>query len=118
MKAEDVKHVKNPYGYKVNINNPKITEFYAAYKRQIADGVNAAYPISDTERFRFECILRQGYKLFREDREKRDKYTKTVISKIKPLNWKRIRDESKSDRVTRFKVISVLTRKAAENEKC
>lgn len=115
---ENIKHIKNPYGYKVNINHPEITEFYAAYKRQIADGVNVAYPISNTERFRFECILRQAYKLFREDKEKCDQYIKTVISKIKPLDWKRIREERETDRVTRFKVMSALTRKAAENEKC
>lgn len=42
----------NKYGYKININHPKIRPLYEAYKKKIN-----AIILSDDERFDFERVI-------------------------------------------------------------
>ena len=44
----------NKYGYKINVNHPKIKPLYEKYKRHIK-----AIILSDAERFEFERIIFQ-----------------------------------------------------------
>lgn len=44
----------NKYGYKINVNHPKIRPLYEAYKKKIG-----AIILSDKERFHFEYIIFQ-----------------------------------------------------------
>lgn len=48
-KNESIYNPPNKYGYKININNPKIRPFYEAYKAKIG-----AVILSDKERHEFE----------------------------------------------------------------
>lgn len=43
---------QNRYGYRIDINHPKIRPFYDAYKKKIG-----AIILSDNERFEFERII-------------------------------------------------------------
>lgn len=45
----------NKYGYKYNINHPKINELYLRYKEW--KNIPRDYPMSDNERFDFEKYL-------------------------------------------------------------
>lgn len=45
----------NPYGYKLNLSNPKIKELYYRYKNYI--GVAREFPLSDEQRFEFEAYI-------------------------------------------------------------
>ena len=42
----------NAYGYRLNVNHPKINELYRRYKRW--KGLASDFPLSDSERFEFE----------------------------------------------------------------
>lgn len=42
----------NKYGYRININHPKIRPIYDAYKKKVG-----ALILSDEERFEFERII-------------------------------------------------------------
>ena len=45
----------NKYGYKYNINHPKINELYLRYKEW--KGIAPNIPMSDNERFEFEKYI-------------------------------------------------------------
>lgn len=45
-------NVGNKYGYRLNINNPLIYEYYERYKKW--KNLNFRYPISDEQRKEFE----------------------------------------------------------------
>lgn len=45
----------NPYGYRLNINHPKIHELYLRYKAW--KGIPRQFPLSDAERLEFESIV-------------------------------------------------------------
>lgn len=45
----------NPYGYRLNINHPKIHELYQRYKAW--KGIPNQFPLSDAERLEFESIV-------------------------------------------------------------
>ncbi len=49
----------NPYGYKVDVNHPKIRPLYDRFKERI--GRPIAYPLSDRERFQFENFIIQRF---------------------------------------------------------
>lgn len=55
----------NEYGYKININHPKIRPFYESYKKKIG-----AIILSDKERIEFENVI---FKMI-ERKNKHDKY--------------------------------------------
>lgn len=42
----------NPYGYRLNVNHPKVNELYRRFK--VWKGIPYTSPMSDTERFEFE----------------------------------------------------------------
>ena len=42
----------NPYGYKINVNHPKILPLYQRYKDKIGERI-----LSDQQRFEFEGII-------------------------------------------------------------
>lgn len=44
--------LNNKYGYKINVNHPKIRPLYDVYKKKIG-----AMILSDKERFQFESII-------------------------------------------------------------
>lgn len=44
----------NKYGYKININHPKIRPLYEKYKEELHQNI-----LSDNQRFTFECIIFQ-----------------------------------------------------------
>lgn len=96
---------KNKWGYKLNINHPDVAKWYKLFSKQIGSPI---YPIGDTERYKFECIMRQAYKRFGTDKKKREEWLNFIIPKIKKLNWERIRDKKNTDKITRLKVLSVL----------
>ena len=49
----------NPYGFKLNINHPRINELYRRYKRW--KGLAENYPITDKQRKEFESyVLNSG----------------------------------------------------------
>lgn len=54
---------QNKYNYKININHPKITPLYEAFKRK-----KNAVILSDNERFEFEEVI---FKMI--ERKKNDK---------------------------------------------
>ena len=54
---------QNKYGYKININHPKINPLYEAFKKK-----KKAIILSDEERFEFENII---FKMI--ERKKNDK---------------------------------------------
>lgn len=43
---------QNKYGYKVNINHPKILPLYERYKQKVKEKI-----LSDKQRFEFEAII-------------------------------------------------------------
>lgn len=45
----------NPYGYRININHPKILPLWQRYKKR--KGIPINEPLSDNERFEFEDII-------------------------------------------------------------
>lgn len=45
----------NPYGYRLNINHPKIKELSDRYRR--AHGLSMIWPMSDAQRLDFENIV-------------------------------------------------------------
>lgn len=45
----------NPYGYKYNINHPKVNELYRRYK--VWKGYAVSYPLTDEQRKDFESYL-------------------------------------------------------------
>lgn len=45
----------NPYGYKYNINHPKVNELYRRYK--VWKGYPVQYPLTDAQRKDFESYL-------------------------------------------------------------
>lgn len=45
----------NPYGYRVNINHPRVAELYERYKRW--KGIAHTTPMSDNERTEFETYI-------------------------------------------------------------
>lgn len=45
----------NPYGYRINVNHPKILPLYERYKKW--KGISVNEPLSDDERFEFEDII-------------------------------------------------------------
>ena len=45
----------NPYGYKYNINHPKVNELYRRYK--VWKGYAVNYPLTDEQRKGFESYL-------------------------------------------------------------
>lgn len=45
----------NPYGYRININHPKVRKLYERYKKW--KGIPPATPMSDNERLEFEMYL-------------------------------------------------------------
>ena len=47
--------VNNQYGYQINISHPKISPMYESFKTK--KGLPLNMPISDKERFEFECII-------------------------------------------------------------
>lgn len=47
--------IKNPYGFRVDINDPKIRPVYERYKKW--KGLPRQYPISDDERREFEAYI-------------------------------------------------------------
>ena len=55
FKKQDIFNAFNPYGYRLNLNNPKIKELYYRYKKYI--GVARNFPLSDEERINFEKII-------------------------------------------------------------
>lgn len=42
----------NPYGYKINVNHPKILPLYQRYKAKIGEVI-----LSDSQRRRFELLI-------------------------------------------------------------
>ena len=55
VKNTDIFNVNNPYGFKLNLNNPKIRMLYNRYKSW--KGIAEHTPLSDEERFEFEAYL-------------------------------------------------------------
>ena len=53
---------QNKYGYKININHPKIRPLYEHYKRRIG-----AIILSDRERFEFEAAV---FKMIERNKKK------------------------------------------------
>jgi len=47
--------IKNPYGFRVDINDPRIRPKYERYK--VWKGLPRQYPISDDERREFEAWI-------------------------------------------------------------
>lgn len=54
MDEENIYTVNNPYGYRLNINHPRIRELYERYKRWKDIG---GRPPTDSERREFEEIV-------------------------------------------------------------
>ncbi len=52
VKNNSIYNPENKYGYKININHPKIRPFYDAYKKK-----KGAVILSDQERFEFEDAI-------------------------------------------------------------
>lgn len=50
----------NRYGYKLNLNHPKIRELYYRYKKW--KNIAEIYPLSDAERFEFERYVIENLK--------------------------------------------------------
>lgn len=48
----------NDYGYRFNLNHPRIRELYERYKQH--KGYASTYPLSDEERAEFEMYLQQS----------------------------------------------------------
>lgn len=55
MESQSIYTVNNPYGYRLNINHPKIKELFERYKKW--KGIASVYPLSDTQRFEFESYV-------------------------------------------------------------
>ena len=49
----------NPYGYKLNLNHPKIRELYYRYKEW--KNISTNCPLSDAERFEFERYVIENF---------------------------------------------------------
>ena len=45
----------NPYGYRYNVNHPKINELYRRYKKW--KGIPSNFPMSNEQRLEFECYI-------------------------------------------------------------
>lgn len=45
----------NPYGYKINVNHPRIRPLFTAWHRKI--GVPESVPITHAQRFQFEAMV-------------------------------------------------------------
>lgn len=60
---------KNPYGYALNINHPRIATWFSRYKAE--KGLPEHYPVSDQEREEFEVrifnALKLGYELLKKE---------------------------------------------------
>ena len=52
----------NKYGYKVNVNHPRIRPLYERFKEKVGCNI-----LSDRERFRFENSIIQKYETKRND---------------------------------------------------
>ena len=46
----------NPYGYRLNVNHPKVRELYERYKTKVLHE-HIAHPVSDAQRVEFENII-------------------------------------------------------------
>lgn len=53
-KNDSIFNRENPYGYKININHPKIRPFYDVFKQKYKLKI-----LSDKERFAFEAAIFQ-----------------------------------------------------------
>lgn len=61
----------NDYGYRFNLNHPRIRELYERYKRN--KGYASTYPLSDEERAEFEMYLQQSIDRQKEKKQRRQK---------------------------------------------
>lgn len=52
---------QNPYGYLVNINHPRISKLYDRYKKK--NNIPPWCPMSDDERYDFENLIFEWFKL-------------------------------------------------------
>lgn len=57
---EGIFNINNPYGYKLNVNHPKINDLYRRYKKW--KGLPDSKPLSDEQRFEFEGYVLQCIK--------------------------------------------------------
>lgn len=64
----------NKYGYKFNLNHPRIRTLYERYKK--SKGYASTYPLSDSERFEFEEYLQKSI-----DKQKEKKQCKAQTLK-------------------------------------
>lgn len=55
MKEESIYLNNNPYGYKLNVNHPKINALLRRYKKW--KGIADNLPMSDEQRFEFESYI-------------------------------------------------------------
>lgn len=52
---DSIYNASNPYGFKLNINHPKIKAYYQRYKAWKGYGFNT--PLTNEERFEFERYM-------------------------------------------------------------
>lgn len=58
----------NKYGYKININHPKINKMYERYKHRLGERI-----LSDAQRFAFELLIFQMIERKRNEQSNTDR---------------------------------------------
>ncbi len=110
MEIEDVKilpEYRKKYGYSIRVNHPYIRPLYEAYCKKIMPPIWWGYAETDYERFQFECIILNMFRIGGADEEKRKAYFDGVIKGLKKLDLKRIRENKKADCITRARCLPV-----------
>ena len=108
LNIEDVLiKVHNKTGYKVNINHPYIKLLYETYKKKVMPPIWWGYAPTDEERFQFECIIFNMFRIGGADEEKRIEYFNKVIKGLKKLDFERMRENKKSDCITRARLSTI-----------
>jgi len=108
LNIEDVLiKVHNKYGFKININHLYIKPLYEAYKKKVMPPIWWGYAETDQERIQFECIIFNMFRIGGADEEKRMEYFERVIKGLKKLDYERMRENKKSDCITRARLSTI-----------
>lgn len=105
----------NKWGFKINVNHPYIKDLYIAYKKKVMPPVWWGYAASDQERFQFECIIFNMFRIGGADEERRREYFDKVISGLKKLDYDRLRVNKKADCIIRSKLFTNGYKKMSPN---
>lgn len=110
MQIEDVTilpQYRDKHKYRIRVNHPYIKPIYEIYKKKIMPPIWWGYAATDYERFQFECIIYNMFRIGGADEDKRREYFDGVIKGLKKLDLERIRENKKADCITRARCLPV-----------